>query len=181
MAKKKYGEPATVAKHVAHPHVIGMVIWVKRRYCCHVRHATTIIRVLALVPNLSPCTVRTSRQRLCNQRVVYRTFDHIINHAYIYKQDLDQKIHQNNTSLCIPSFELFFEKLIFSIIRQMSHTHPLTHSKRNVQLCRPCLRCLWIYLDVLYGFATQTLISRPFLMVRGVKIPSIGANWFLEF
>ncbi len=44
-------------------------------YCCYVRYAILIVRVggNALAPknrcNSLPCTVRTSRQRSCNQRV----------------------------------------------------------------------------------------------------------------
>ncbi len=47
--------------------------------------------------------------------------------------------------------------------------HSLDHGQCYEWLCRPYLCCLWIDLDVLYGFATQNLIRRPFMMVREVK------------
>ncbi len=53
----------------------------------------------------------------------------------------------------------------------------LTHRKRNVQLFWPYLRCLWIDLDVLYGFATQNFMKMPFLMVAGVNMPGIGEKF----
>ncbi len=37
-------------------------------------------------------------------------------------------------------------------------------------------RCLWIALEVLYGFATWNLVSNPFLMVAGVRISGIGGG-----
>ncbi len=56
--------------------------------------------------------------------------------------------------------KLSFQKLSFSLIRRW---HRLTPT-RDVQLFRSYLRCLWIDLDVLRGFATQNLIKKPFLM-----------------
>jgi len=35
---------------------------------------------------------------------------------------------------------------------------------------------MWIDLDILYGFATKNLI-KPFMMVAGVKMPSIGLGF----
>ena len=42
------------------------------------------------------------------------------------------------------------------------------------------MRCLWIDLDVLYGFATYNLIRKRFLMVVGGKISVIENHVILE-
>ena len=36
-------------------------------------------------------------------------------------------------------------------------------------------------MDVLYVFATYNLIRKPFLMVKGVKMPGISARRFFKF
>ncbi len=63
--------------------------------------------------------------------------------------------------ICLCKFVYAFQKLCFSIIRQMSQPHSFT----NVQLFRQYFRCFWIDLDVLYCIATLNLTRKPFLMV----------------
>ncbi len=54
---------------------------------------------------------------------------------------------------------------------QLVRSHSQTHS---------CIRCLWIHMDVLHGFASQNLIRKLFLMVIGVKMAGIsGEFWIL--
>ncbi len=55
----------------------------------------------------------------------------------------------------------------------------LTHGQRNEKLWGHISVCLWINLDVLYGFATENFIRKASLMVAGGEMPDNGGR-FLE-
>ena len=65
-----------------------------------------------------------------------------------------------SVNICV----LLFLKLSFSLTR-VSLNHSLMDNVTNSSF----VHCLWIGLDVLYCFVTYNLISKPFMMVRGVK------------
>ena len=48
---------------------------------------------------------------------------------------------------------------------KIKRCHRLIHLQRHVYLFQQYLRCLWIDLDVLYGFAPKNLKRKSFLMV----------------
>ncbi len=67
------------------------------------------------------------------------------------------------------SFPLIIRRSASLKLHRCHRLAPSHRHSRNIQLFRPYIRCLLVDLDVLYGFATQNLIRKPCIMVRGVK------------
>ena len=113
----------------------------KAKYFCYCFHATF------------PCIIIIQMKQCISISV-----------SYILLQCLAFLVH------CMLRLEIFFiyQQLIFSLTR-VSLTHSFPHGQCNRQLFRQYFCCSWINLGVLYGYATQNLIRKPFIMVRGVK------------